>query len=409
MQLAACRNVLLLQGPIGSFFQHLAAWLREGGSRVYKINFQGGDEWDYPSRLGRTFAYTGEVGDFSAYFLDFVRDNQIDAVVCHGDTRIYHALAKQICLQKSISFWAFEEGYYRPFWVTLEKDGVNDYSSLPRDISFFQAAYQTLPIQQYHEPTGIKGGFWPVAKAAIAHYRELMKQKNHYPYYQHHRETRPWYYIKSWIRAGWRKKWYQLREYPIAKKIKEGCIHSFFILPLQVATDSQIHTHSDFSSMRHCLLDVMLSFAIHAPKHCQLVIKHHPMDRGFISYRHTITEFEQHPEIQGRIFYVHDITLPTLMNAAIGMVTINSTSGMSAMLHGLPVKVIGRAHYNMQGLTDQQPLSQFWQKPKAPDMKAVHAFRLYHINYTQLAGNFYYKVPLPPNPYQKHDSGSLKA
>lgn len=402
IQLAACRKILLLQGPIGAFFQHLSAWLQQGGSVVYKINFQGGDEWDYPKHLGQTFAYTGKVSDFDAYFANFVQEHQIDAVVCHGDTRIYHKIAKTICQQQNISFWAFEEGYYRPFWVTLEKDGVNDFSSLPKDIAFFQAAVPDFPIKKYQKATDIKGGFFPIAKVAMLHYFAMQIRKKQYPNYQHHRETQLWYYIKSWIRALWRKKWYQYKEASIAEKIENGNIQSFFILPLQVSTDSQIHTHSNFSSMQECLLEVMQSFAQHAPKHCQLIVKHHPMDRGFTSYRRVIDRFiAQNPDVFGRIIYVHDITLPTLMRKAIGMVTINSTSGMSAMLHKLPVKVIGRAHYDMQGLTDQQPLSTFWQNPVAPDMQAVYDFRLYHINYTQLAGSFYHKVKLPDNPYQK--------
>ena len=41
--LLQCKRVLLLQGPMGSFFNRVAVWLEERGLHVRKINFNGGD------------------------------------------------------------------------------------------------------------------------------------------------------------------------------------------------------------------------------------------------------------------------------------------------------------------------------------------------------------------------------
>ena len=45
-RLAASRTVLLLQGPVGPFFDRLASWLGSRGARVHRVAFQGGDEFD---------------------------------------------------------------------------------------------------------------------------------------------------------------------------------------------------------------------------------------------------------------------------------------------------------------------------------------------------------------------------
>ena len=395
-KLASHRHILLLQGPIGGFFRKLSDWLKQRDTRVYKINFNGGDEFYYPNSLPNTYPYQAAFSEFHDYLEDFIHQNQIDAIVCFGDTRMYHTIAKEISLAKKISFWVFEEGYFRPHWVTLEETGVNAYSPLPRDAKWFQAALPRLKQPEYRAPEPVQSGFIPVAKIAARYYWQLFLLRYRYPAYQHHRSTSIVYYLKSWAYAGIRYVWYDHTEWHITQRIKQGKLGKFFILPLQVSTDSQIRVHSDYHSVRDCLHHVLSSFTINAPADTRLVIKHHPMDRGFVNYARDIRRFlRRHPEMRERIVYVHDVPLPDLLRHAIGMVCVNSTSGLSALIHHLPVKILGRASYDMTGLTSQQYLSQFWQKPERPDSYLFHAYRVYHINQTQINGNFYTEVRLP--------------
>ena len=46
-RLGSHRRILLLQGPMGPFFDHLARFLEEQGRSVFKVNLNGGDEWFY--------------------------------------------------------------------------------------------------------------------------------------------------------------------------------------------------------------------------------------------------------------------------------------------------------------------------------------------------------------------------
>ena len=135
-------RILLLQGPVGHFFRDFARWLEQRGKQVFKINFNAGDEAFYPATIPNTHAYRGSTEDFPAFLAKFTTNNKIDTIACFGDTRHYHTVARQLAENtEGIRFWAFEEGYFRPFFITLEQGGVNDFSPLPKEAAFFQTAY----------------------------------------------------------------------------------------------------------------------------------------------------------------------------------------------------------------------------------------------------------------------------
>ena len=130
--LESAENILLLQGPVGDFFQRLADWLTANGKTVHKFNFNAGDDYFYPPTQAHTVAFNDSYDAFPEFLQKYIVQHHIQAVVCFGDTRPYHLLAKRIANENQASFWAFEEGYFRPYYITLEKDGVNAFSPLPR-------------------------------------------------------------------------------------------------------------------------------------------------------------------------------------------------------------------------------------------------------------------------------------
>lgn len=395
--LSSSNNILLLQGPLGKFFHIFAQWLHQHGKTVYKLNFNSGDEFFYPQNCRNTFAYRDTYNAFPHFLSSFIAEHQIDAIVCFGDTRPYHQLAKAYTDEHpKVSFWAFEEGYFRPSFITLEQSGVNAFSKLPTDAAFFQTAYSQLSQQQYIEPPAVPGGFRPTAKLAILYYLQTYLHKNRYPHYIHHRESSISHYMRLWVKSGLRRIKYWLQDHQFAKRVEKGEFGRFFILPLQVYNDSQVRVHSDFSSVRSFLHHILSSFANNAPADTTLIVKHHPMDRGFIDYQNDIDMFKhKYPHLAGRIFYIHDVPLPVLLRHGAGMVTLNSTAGLSALIHHMPVKVLGRCNYDIVGLTDQQKLADFWRHPMPPDANKFHAYRMYHINITQIHGSFYSQVNLP--------------
>ncbi|PJG57382.1 capsule biosynthesis protein, partial [Aeromonas cavernicola] len=121
-------NILLLQGPLGPFYQTLSQHLVAAGYRVIKVYFNGGDAC-WPC-AGEPVHYRGTASEWSPFFEQLLQQYAVDTVLCYGDCRYYHRLAGQICQRKQLPFWVMEEGYLRPHFVTLEQGGANAFSPL---------------------------------------------------------------------------------------------------------------------------------------------------------------------------------------------------------------------------------------------------------------------------------------
>ncbi|WP_037585488.1 capsule biosynthesis protein [Stenoxybacter acetivorans] len=383
-------RILFLQGPVGGYFFNLGEQLTKEHSKVvFKINFNGGDRYFYPETTPKTVSFSGSPSEFQDFLIDFIRQNHIDAVVCFGDNRIYHRIAKQVCndFQTAVSFWVFEEGYFRPHYITFERSGVNDYSTEPRDAEFYQQ--QTYLLSEPRPPKPVAPGFRPLAKLASQYYWQMYRQRHDYPHYQHHRSTRLLWYIKAWGESGLVRLKVKAKENHLAKQVEHGQLGNFFIVPLQVHNDSQIKVHSPFKSVAAFIQCIVKSFAQNAPINTKLVIKHHPMDIGFVDYGKLIKKLTKHYQLQDRIYYVYNIPLPIFLRRARGMVVVNSTSAISAMIHHLPVKMLGKANYDIDGLVDRQDLADFWQNSKPLNYAVFHGFYCYQLQRTQLNATFY--------------------
>lgn len=234
-----------------------------------------------------------------------------------------------------------------------------------------------------------------MAKRAITYYAQAYLKRSNFPKYQHHRILNLKYYIKLWVKSGIKRSYYYLHDYSFARRVISGKIGEFFVVPLQVYDDSQVKVHCDYGSVAEFLKEVLQSFAEHAPRHLNLIVKHHPMDRGFIDYAYVIQDFERrYPQLVGRIYYIRDVPLPILLRYGKGMVTINSTSGVSGLHHNMPVITLGRANYDFKGLTHQGDLDDFWYNPIPPIQEVFKAYRKYHLFKTMINGSFYNKVLL---------------
>src|SRR5690606_41663120 len=77
---------------------------------------------------------------------------------------------------------------------------------------------------------------------------------------------------------------------------------------------------------------------------------------------------------EDRVIFIEGGSLPRLSRDAKGMVTVNSTSGMVALEQQRPVAALGRAIYDIEGLTHQGPLDEFWEQPRRPDPELLKHF-----------------------------------
>ncbi len=413
------KRVLLLQGPNGPFFRRFASELSARGCRVTKVNFNSGDDLFY--RGGDLVRFREPMAAWPAFCRELMAARSVEVVVVYGDQRPIHRVAIAAAHERGAHVVVLEEGYLRPDFVTVEHDGANANSPLPRDPSFFRAAAADLPELPPAVPLGntFRAHAWLTALHATAFTWFAFR----YPHYEHHRDINAYKQAFYWTRAGVRKLVYERRERGALERIVHEGAPPFFLLPLQVHCDAQF-SHSRFESMEDVIAEVMEAFAEHAPAGTRLVIKHHPHDRGYTDYAPLVQRLAARSGMGDRVLYVHDLHLPTLLKHARGVITMNSTVGISALFHGAPVKVLGAAMYDVPGLTSQAELAEFLVAPGEVDPELVRCFIRVLRAENQANGSFYTRAPgllrcglepavfegpggeRPPTPSHEHGNGN---
>jgi short-subunit dehydrogenase len=120
-----------------------------------------------------------------------------------------------------------------------------------------------------------------------------------------------------------------------------------------------------------------------------LVFIAHPLDNGLIAWDRVIARLAREFGIAGRVLSLPGGTPPELLRNAAGIVTINSTIGITALYAGIPVKALGNAIFNVPGLASQAPLDRFWDTPTPPDPDLMAAFLSALVGTTQVKGGYY--------------------
>lgn len=381
------RNALLLQGPVGPFFKRFSRDLESRGFNVYKINFNGGDSFFYHRK--QSINYTGKLKHWAAYLERLLINKEIGRIYLFGDCRAYHRVARDVALKLKVRLFVFEEGYIRPDYVTLEEHGVNGHSRMLAGPLDYQSSNASAVPKTHHS----KNVFTRTAIYSMLYYLSAAFNRRKFRYYQHHRSFNPLSEGSRWIVSAIRKWRYARRDKSFLTELLPQFDGNYFVCPLQVHCDMQVTVHSDFNSIEHFIGDVIASFAEFAPSNKALVFKHHPMDRGYTDYSLLFDNLINEQGLQGRVFYVHDVCLPTLLQSAQGTVLINSTVGMSSLFHETPVKTLGRAIYDQPGLTYQRSIDSFWKDAGHVDSEEYERFRHYLITHNQVNGSLYKPLP----------------
>lgn len=378
------RRVMLLQGLMGPFFHELGKGLIARGHKVFKVNFNGGDRLYW--RLANGIDYTGSLADWPQTFSGLLDTHQITDIMLFGDCRDHHTGALEICRARNIRAWVFEEGYIRPDWVTMELGGVNGHSSLPRDPQWYRDAAAALPPLPEHKR--VLSSFRRRATQGLFYNAADVLTRWRFKGWTNHR---PWHPLVEG--AGWARKLNsrQLREQRAVQLIErlEADSARYFLFPLQLDSDAQIRLHSPFAGVADALKVVIDSFAAHAPADVRLVVKEHPLDNGVRDWELEARDLALRAGVEDRVDYLAWGDIEAVAERALGMVTINSTSGTLGLARGLPVIVLGTAIYDMPALTCQDGLDRFWTQATPPDPETFAAFRRVLIDRCLIPGGFF--------------------
>ncbi len=377
------RSFLLLQGPATPFFGRLAQRLLAEGHAVHRVHFCSGDAL-YGD--GKAVWFRRRVEALVPFLDTLYRRFGISDQILFGDLRPVHQPTVAHGEACGVRTHVFEEGYFRPYWVTLEREGVNGHSLLPRDPDWFWETGGRLgepaALVAFHSP------FYKRALHDVAYHVAGLANPLLFPHYRTHAGvTAPVEYAGYVRRFAWLRL-FGARERQRARAIAQSG-RPYYVLPLQLNTDAQIRDHSRFEDMGEVIEYVMESFAHHAPVDAMLVIKNHPLDQGLMPYARIIRACEERFDLAGRVDYLEDGDLVALFAQAQGVVTVNSTAGLLALEQGTPTFTLSGPIYNLPGLTGQMPLDGFWRETPPPDPELFSRFRRCVIHATQINGGFH--------------------
>ena len=377
-------NCLFLIGPIGTFFSRLSSYLEDNYVRTYKILFP---LHEYGFSKSKIIKYDQDIDKFKQFLSKTIINYEIRHIFMYGNVLIPHKqaldLVKELNLEGiSVKTHIFELGYLRPNFVTLENEGINYNSSLIRSREFYlkQDSYSILPVPKKHARFRIRKIWKTISfiNHSFKNYKIVEKE--------HKLQPKPiyiWFQIKGFfLKYFFFFSEYKLKNYFLAKK--------YFLVILQVSTDSQLTEGSDFKDNKKFIYKVIKDFAEASRNDVNLVFKHHPRDRGYTNYHYVIEKISKEFGVNKNVFYIHDYYLSKLFQNSNckGTVLINSTVGYQSLYHSVPVKSLGITPYNIKGLSEQKDLVSFFKNPSPVDKILFNKFYKYVLENSQINGNF---------------------
>lgn len=378
------RSFLLLQGVSSPFFSRLATALSDRGHHVHKVNFNVGDVSYWLPR--RSDWFQQDLAELPSFLNKLYTQYGITDQVVFGDRRPVHVAALEQGRLNDVRNHIFEEGYFRPNLITLEREGVNARSQLPRSPGWFMRAGQHLPVvaplQDFNSPLWLRALHDLAYQASGALNRILFSK------YRSHLIMSPTVEYAGYLtRSRLLKRVTPANTATIQTLLSQGA--PYFFVPLQLNSDSQVRDHAQFYTMQLMLKHVLQSFAQHAPVDTKLVVKNHPLDTGWEHYDRVILNLVHQFALKDRVVYLESGDLASLVKHAQGTITLNSTVGYVALEHGCPTFCLGDPQYNLPGLTYPHDLASFWMMPLAPETELFTRFKRVVVNTTQVYGGFY--------------------
>ncbi len=380
------KSFLFLQGPHGPFFRLLGRRLMDAGHCVHRINFNGGDlfDWNGPE----TVSFMGKADEWPDFLAKFICENGPTDLVSFGDCRPVLESGIQVARKARMRRHIFEEGYIRPDFITLEKDGVNGKSTLPTAPGWFIEQARWLPEKNSFKPAG--NSMQAMMYYVAVYYAAKFAAQPLFANFRSHRPYDEWKETQSWVLKLLRSRRVSL----LSRQFQEWFLtggRRFFMFCLQLGSDSQIHHHSSFGSMKSAIVKVLTSFSENAEEGVELLIKNHPLDPGIGNIKQFTRKIADKLGIAARVYFTEGGDLAAYLRSAEGIIVVNSTVGMLSLYMGRPTIAIGKAIYSIPGIVNSHGLSNFWSNPAPPDRELFDAFRKVLIQKTQINGSFYTK------------------
>ncbi|TYO90516.1 capsule biosynthesis protein [Oceanicella actignis] len=384
----ARRRVLLLQGPPSPFWRELAGAFEAAGHEALHVAVCTADRVYWGRRP--TASYRGRFAGWRRWLEDFVARRGVTDILYYADRNPYHVVAAELAEERGLRAHALEFGYLRPDWLTLERVGMGAYSRFPDDPDAIRAIAERVRAE----------GFAPDMKTRHPHpfVQEAFNEVSFnllnslffwpYPFYRMDRLYHPLLDFISWLPRLARRR----RAEAHAREVTRACAARAFeydLFALQLQSDYQIRDNCGYAGLEDAIEEVVASFARHAPPARRLVVKQHPLDNGLENWPARVARAAAAHGVAERVTTIDGGDLNALIEAAHGVIVVNSTVGLHAIRAGRPTAALGAAVFDVKGLTHQGPLDAFWREAAAPDRALTRDFVLALAATIQVKGSFY--------------------
>ncbi|MEM8650227.1 MAG: hypothetical protein AAGF54_06830 [Pseudomonadota bacterium] len=379
-------RVLLLNGPVGPFFKLLQIQLNQSNFDAWRVCFNAGDL--YFSNKEKRISYTRSPDEFDDWLNAILVNGRFDAILFMGSERQLNIAAKNVAERNNVAVLSLEEGYFRPGFITMEEGGNNRSSPLagrlpPANFESVQKIANPEIESSFSRLVWwgfvyfvFRGLFTPISGRRTFHKKRPLVSEAFF-----------------WLRNYKRWLTHQRRNYLLTERLLEKKNKQYYLLPLQVADDTQLTMAGRGWNNDRFLEAAISSFAKHAPPGTELVIKVHPISRGHSNELSNAAALAKLYGAEGRVHVIDTGSLGLLCRHARGMLTINSTSGLAAIAHGTPLFVIGDAIYRHPTLAwcanSIGELNEFWIKGNAAEPSLRQRYLAWISEEAVLSGDFY--------------------
>ncbi len=376
---------LFIGAPFGPFFSRLAREIEAAGGVVYRTVCEGGEYIETPAHC--RVIYRRRDGDWKRFIRSVVRRKNIDAIITFNDTLPRNRGALEVAEEFALHSFVLENGYLRPHWVTLERDGVNGFSRLPRDPNVYLETQKNSPepAVDHAFPAGLR----PHVVHTITHFAAAIAFKPvlgfDAKYYGESVYRQALGYTREYL---WRLTHDESGVLARALSLADAG-RKLFLALLQKPGDAQLVVHSRHGGNAAFVEELISSFAVDAPPDAILIVKQHPLDYGVERTPERVAALVARHNLGDRVLFLRKTSIDKIMARAHAVVTINSTAGLAAIIEQKPVHCVGRAFYNIPGLTSVGPLSQFWREATPPSADLVRGFVKFLKKTSQFNGGFH--------------------
>lgn len=383
---AAPQRVLILQGPVGPFFGRLQSFLNSQNVDAWRVSFHAADRLFCSG--SKTLHFDGGLDGWANWIRQVLIFGDFSTIILFGSERPAHCAARKVAAAANVKVISLEEGYIRPGFITVEENGNNASSPLAGQVN---TQLRTPPRAQtagssYNSLRRmiLYGATYYTARGLMTFgkRRELF-----------HRQTPLLKEAYCWTRNLARRVFGGERNFAKVQHLLEHCDKRFYLVPLQVGADANLTRFARGWNSPRLISESIQSFAAHAPKDTRLVFKIHPMERGHNNLTPMILRNAAACGVADRIDVIETGSLGLLTRHAAGMITVNSTSGLSAIFHGVPLMALGQAIYAHEKLATITPdFDGFWTSDHVASSELRRAYIARIKNEALMPGDFYCNI-----------------